>query len=150
MEARAATRTDLAKIFRNLAVRMTAEYKKAGFSVIQAKQVFTANVTHGRAHALVEDGEVLAVIAWEVRDGAAHTSFAATEEFFQRRFMAWFGDHLRQVQFLVGGLELRSASYSDLPSVPGWFKRLGFRDPFLEGSSMVYVLPAPGAEDQNV
>lgn len=143
MEARPAKRADLAKVFRNLADRMTAEYKTAGFSPTKAKQQFTTRVDEGQAHALVQDGEVLAVITWTIQDGAAHTSFAATEGFFQGRFMGWFGEHLRKIQDLAGGVELVSTSWSDLPAVPGWFKRLGYREPRPDGASMVYVLPAP-------
>ena len=143
MEARPATRADLAKVFRNLADRMSAEYKNAGFNQAQAKQLFTQSVDQGRAHALIHEDEVLAVIAWTIHEGAAHTSFAATEGFFQGRFMPWFGEHLGQIQLMAGGVDLVSTSWSELPSVPGWFKRLGFRDPFLNGKAMVYVLPAP-------
>lgn len=142
MEARTATRSDLAKVFRHLADRMEAEYKNAGFNVDQAKQFLRVSVDAGRAHALVEQSKVLALITWDLRDGAAHTSFAATEEFFQGKFMKWFGDHLRQIQSLVGGVDLVSESWSTLESVPGWFKRLGYLDPIQKGGALFYVLPA--------
>jgi hypothetical protein len=146
MEARSATRSDLAKVFRHLAHRMSAEYANAGFSIVQAKQLFTKHVDQGTAHALVEEGRVVAVISWEIQGDTAHTSFAATEEFFQGKFMPWFRDHLRVIQALAGGIELRSASYSDLESVPTWFKRLGYLAPVPAGKAMIYVLPAATAK----
>lgn len=142
MEARAATRSDLAKVFRNLADRMAAEYKTAGRkNLAEAKQYFIERVDDGRAHALVDSGLVLAVIGWQFHDNAAYTSFAAVEGFFHPRFVRWFSRHLRTIQAGVGNLELRSMSYSAHPATQKWFLTLGFQEPRPEGKAMLYVLP---------
>lgn len=126
MEYRKATRSDLAKIYRDCSERMLIEYERAGFTRRQAKDEFTKWVDAGSAQTLLLNGEPLAIISWFAGDGIIQTAFAAKEEFFQRRTVRFCHSHIRKIQRDNGGLPLCSSSSSPHPRVPKWFKTLGF------------------------
>ena len=141
MEHRAATRADLAKVFRDSAPRMRTEYENAGFHLREVKSMFTQLVDAGQGHALIEGGEPLAVITWSISEGAIHTSFAAKERFFSSRTVRFCLRHIRMIQAENGNLPVCSTSFSQVQSVPKWFKVLGFEPRVSDSSYVQYWLP---------
>jgi hypothetical protein len=105
---------------------MLDEYERAGFTRRQAKDEFTKWVDAGSAHTLLNDGEPVAIIAWFSGAGVIQTSFAAKEDFFTARTVRFCHRHIRKIQRDHGGLPLCASSSSAHPSVPKWFKTLGF------------------------
>ncbi len=67
MKARTASVGDLESVFHDLSERMAAEYIAAGKDVRSAYDNLTMNLREGRAHALIEDDKVVAIIAGKRR-----------------------------------------------------------------------------------
>ncbi|MGE8105163.1 hypothetical protein ACQKP1_15900 [Allorhizobium sp. NPDC080224] len=126
MQFRSTTRSDLAKVFRDSAPRMRTEYENAGFNLREVKSIFTQLADAGQAHTLTHGNEALAVISWSIDEVAIHTSFAAKESFFSSRSVRFCFEHIRKIQADNGNLPVCSTSFSPHPSVPKWFKVLGF------------------------
>ncbi|MDX0499083.1 hypothetical protein GOC68_22860 [Sinorhizobium medicae] len=141
MQARPATPSDLAKVFRRNAERMIEEYATAGVSTRAAKDIMLAEVNAGRGHALVTNGQTVAVIVWQPYNGAVFTSFAAQNSFFTASTVRFCKRHIREIQALCGNAILHSQSFSRHPQVERWFRALGFvRDRQQEGGGVVYTL----------
>lgn len=126
MHVKTAKRGDLAKVFREIAERMRAEYEIAGFELRAAKSIFTECVDAGQAHAIFENGQPVAIIAWRIEGDVIYTSFAAKENFFSGRTVRFCFQHIRNIQKDNGDLPVCSSSFSPHPAVPKWFRVLGF------------------------
>jgi hypothetical protein len=141
MEARTAVPQDLTEVFRNVADRLSREYKAAGGSEESAKDVIMMNLREGRGHALLQDGKLVAVIAWHEDHGVAFTDFAANESFFSASTVRFCKMHIRRIQALCGNLPVRYHRWSDRKDTDRWFKLLGFEKISTQGSPRVYELP---------
>ncbi len=64
MKARTATVGDLESVFHDLSRRMAIEYIAAGKDTKAAYDNLMMNLREGRAHALLQDDKVVAIIAW--------------------------------------------------------------------------------------
>ena len=143
--ARTATRSDLAKVFRNLSDRMLDEYEAAGLNQSQAKSAVRKLVDSRNAHALVHNDDVLAVIGWWADGKTAYTSFAAVERFFLPMHVKFTKRHIHSLQKELGGIALHSYSFSSDPRARKWFRVIGFREPMRTTQcDTVYVLPPQG------
>jgi hypothetical protein len=140
MEYRTATAADLATIFRDLSLRMTDQYSAAGLNIEDAKDEFLMSLREGRAHTLLDDGNPVAIIAWQEIGHAAQTAFAAHESFFSRSTVRFCKSHIRRIQALCGNLPIDSYSWSDRPEVAKWFRILGFRERERRSGFIVYEL----------
>ncbi|RWP30697.1 hypothetical protein [Mesorhizobium sp.] len=128
MKNRAATIRDFRLIKADLAHRMAAEYRQAGWEPTKALETFKPRIKEGNADAITTDeGEAIAIIAFFVDDGAIHTSFAAREEFFGWQGFREVWRHIRTIQARLGNLPVRSNSYPQDPRTEDWFRKLGFR-----------------------
>lgn len=85
MRARSATVGDLETVFCDLSKRMVAEYIAAGKDAKLAYDDLMMNMKEGRAHALVQGDDVVAIISWRESDDATITLFAAKDEFSARK-----------------------------------------------------------------
>ena len=141
MDSRAATTADLAKVFRNLADRMLAEYQRAGATRQEAKQLFRSAIDQGHAHALLVNDRPLAIISWSDAEEFPTTSFAAIEEFFDRRYLRFSKGHLTSIQTGLGRKEVHSHSWSLRDDTSKWFRLLGFDGPYERGDHKLYILP---------
>lgn len=138
MEFSAATRADLAKVFRDSAPRMRMEYENAGYHLRKVKGMLTGLIDAGQGHTLVEGGEPLAVVTWSISYGAIHTSFAAKERIFSSGTVRFCSRHIRMIQADNGNLPVCSTSFSQVSSVPKWFKVLGFEPRVSESNYVQY------------
>lgn len=143
MDYRAATKGDLAKVFRSNADRMTAEYERADYNAREVKDLFTNAIVHTRCHALTDQGQPLALVMWDQHNGAIYTAFAAKEEFFSPRYVRFCGKHVRHIQAQNGNLPLGATSFSDHERAPRWFKAIGFREGVPTHGALVYWLMPP-------
>lgn len=73
MRARSATVGDLETVFCDLSKRMVAEYIAAGKDAKLAYDDLMMNMKEGRAHALVQGDDVVAIISWRESDDATNT-----------------------------------------------------------------------------
>ena len=128
MEARTATAKDLAIVFRELAGRMSSEYSAAGFNTRKAKDALMMNLWEGRGHALLQNGQPVAIFVWEDDGGTISTSFAAHESFFTASTVRFCKRHIRNIQKLCGNLPVRSDSWTNREEVSRWFRVIGFTD----------------------
>lgn len=140
MEYRKATIGDLAKVFRNNDDRLTAEYTAAGFNPRKVKDMFREWVNAGNAHALTHDGEPVAIIAWQVVEGYVCTSFAATPEFFDKKFVRFSRGHVRRIQVEQNNSPVVAVSYGEHSQLSRWFSLLGFQRGSTEGEATPYIL----------
>ena len=126
MKARTATVGDLESVFHDLSRRMAIEYIAAGKDTKAAYDNLMMNLREGRAHALLQNDKVVAIIAWHEADGATDTLFAAKEEFFNRNTVRFCRQHIRQIQALAGGLPVHSRSWLDRSDIVKWFRIIGY------------------------
>lgn len=140
MRARPANVGDLELVFQDLSSRLSHEYAASGIKVDAMHDKLMMDLKEGRAHALLEGDEVLAIIAWHEHDDVGHTLFAALDRFFRGSTVRFCRRHIRQVQSLTGNLPIRHRSWSDLSEVGKWFRILGFRVRSKSQSSTVYEL----------
>ena len=141
MRARTATVGDLEAVFSDLANRLEEDYVSSGLGMRNTKDAFVMNLKEGRAYALVEGDQPLAIVAWSERDGAVYTLFAARRTFFTASTVRFCKKHIRQIQALEGNLPLRHRSWLDSPSVAKWFRLIGFVEHEGEPGSTLYELP---------
>ena len=141
MRARTATVGDLEAVFSDLANRFEEDYVSSGLGMRNTKDAFVMNLKEGRAYALVEGDQPLAIVAWSERDGAVYTLFAARRTFFTASTVRFCKKHIRQIQALEGNLPLRHRSWLDSPSVAKWFRLIGFVEHEGEPGSTLYELP---------
>ncbi|MBB5700969.1 transposase InsO family protein [Ochrobactrum daejeonense] len=142
MKARTATVGDLETVFRDLSRRMTIEYIAAGKDTKTAYDNLMMNLREGRAHALLQDGKVVAIIAWREGDDAAETLFAAREEFFSPNTVRFCKQHIRQIQSLAGDLPIHSRSWLDRSDIVKWFRIIGYEEKGTENGAHLFELPA--------
>ncbi len=81
MKARTATVGDLESVFHDLSRRMAIEYIAAGKDTKAAYDNLMMNLREGRAHALLQDGKVVAIIARHEGDGATDTLLRRKKSF---------------------------------------------------------------------
>lgn len=141
MRARTATVGDLEAVFHDLAKRMADEYVAAGRDSKAAYDNLMMNLKEGRAHALLDGDNVVAVIAWHEDQEGARTLFAARDEFFTASSVRFCKRHIRQIQSLTGNLPIHSRSWIDRPEIVRWFKLLGYREQGSENSARLFELP---------
>lgn len=140
MESRKSLPHDFNLIEPHLAKRMIDEYALAKVSPEMVGKYFRHLIGAGQATTFMSNGVVLAVLAWEVSDGAAHTSFAAVEEYFHPTHVRYLKRYLRAEQERLGNLPLVSNSYSTHPSTEKWFTLLGFTKILAAGVHRVFRL----------
>ncbi|MCL7999252.1 hypothetical protein M8994_13450 [Brucella sp. 21LCYQ03] len=143
MKARTASVGDLESVFHDLSQRMATEYIAAGKDVKSAQDNFMMNLSEGRAHALIENEKVVAIIAWQEADNATDTLFAAKEDFFNARSVRFCRKHIRQIQALSGDRPIHSRSWLDRPDVVKWFRIIGYQEIRGEHGAHVFELVAP-------
>lgn len=141
MRARTATVGDLEAVFQELSKRMSDEYVAAGKDSKAAYDNLMMNLKEGRAHALVEDEEPLAIIAWHEQQDVAKTLFAAREDFFNASSVRFCKRHIRRIQALTGNLPVRSRSWVDRDEIARWFRLLGYKDLGREDGARLFELP---------
>lgn len=141
MRARTATVGDLETVFVNLAARMSDEYVAAGKDSKAAFDNLMMNLKEGRAHALFDGDDVVAIIAWNEEQDAAHTLFAAREDFFSAGSVRFCKRHIRQIQALAGNLPIHSRAWSERAEIVRWFKLLGYEERGTENGAKLFVLP---------
>lgn len=145
MKARTANVGDLESVFHDLSERMATEYIASGKDVKSAYDKLTMNLREGRAHALIDDDKVVAIIAWQEGDGATDTSFAAKEDFFNARSVRFCRKHIKQIQALSGDRPIHSKSWLDRPDVVRWFTIIGYHEAGREeGAQLFELLPPKG------
>ncbi|BCH26374.1 hypothetical protein MesoLjLc_62900 [Mesorhizobium sp. L-8-10] len=145
MEHRTATPSDLAKVFGQIAERMTEEYKAAGGSEQSAKDALLMDLREGRAHTILRNGDPVAIIAWHESGGSAVTSFAADESFFAASSVRFCRRHIRRIQALCGNVPVYYRSWSERDDVSRWFRIIGFEPIGATNGARMFVLhPAPG------
>ncbi|KAB2661754.1 hypothetical protein F9K85_16750 [Brucella tritici] len=142
MKARTATVGDLESVFHDLSRRMAIEYIAAGKDTKAAYDNLMMNLREGRAHALLQGGKVVAIIAWHEVDGATDTLFAAKEEFFNRNTVRFCKQHIRQIQALAGDLPVHSRSWLDRSDIVKWFKIIGYEEKGTDNGARLFELPA--------
>ena len=142
MQASAATPQDVNRVFGRLASRISQELSAAGKTEGSAKEHLLMDLREGRAHALREGDETLAVITWHEEDGNAYTSFAADEAFFTARTVRFCKRHIRKIQQLCGNAPIRSVSWSRHPDVERWFAAIGFSAVEEGDGSTTFELPS--------
>ncbi|MEI2384476.1 hypothetical protein [Breoghania sp. JC706] len=150
MDATPATDHDIDVVFARLDPESAREIDLAGSDMAQAREMFSRLASIGQADAIRHEGEVLAVFAWSVRDGAIETGFLAKERFFRPdipsvRFLA---RHFRALQDRCGGIPLVSHSYSQRASAPRWFDLIGYDLVASNGPCRTYRLPKRSAAPQ--
>jgi hypothetical protein len=91
---------------------------------------------------LLQDGKVVAIIAWHEVDGATDTLFAAKEEFFNRNTVRFCKQHIRQIQALAGDLPVHSRSWLDRSDIVKWFKIIGYEEKGTDNGARLFELPA--------
>ncbi|HWT63390.1 MAG TPA: hypothetical protein VN150_12510 [Ochrobactrum sp.] len=143
MKARTASVGDLESVFHDLSERMASEYIAAGKDVKSAYDNLTMNLREGRAHALIEDDKVVAIIAWQEGDEVTDTLFAAKEDFFNARSVRFCRKHIKQIQALSGDRPIHSRSWLDRPDVVRWFKIIGYQEAGHEGGAQLFELLPP-------
>lgn len=141
MRTRTAILGDLETVFEDLAKRMADDYLAAGKGTKAAFDNLMMNLAEGRAHALLNGDDVIAVIAWNEDDETAHTLFAAREDFFSAGSVRFCRRHIRQLQALAGNLPIHSRSWDDRPEIVRWFKLLGYEERGREDGAKLFVLP---------
>ncbi len=141
MRARTATVGDLETVFHDLAKRMANEYVAAGKDTKAAYDNLMMNLREGRAHALLDGDDVVAVIAWNEDQGAANTLFAAREDFFSASSVRFCKRHIRHIQALTGNLPIHSRSWLDRPEIVRWFELIGYREQGSENGARLFELP---------
>lgn len=145
MKARTASVGDLESVFHDLSERMATEYIASGKNVKSAYDKLTMNLREGRAHALIDDDKVVAIIAWQEGDDATDTLFAAKEDFFNARTVRFCRKHIKQIQALSGDRPIHSRSWLDRPEVVRWFRIIGYQEAgFEEGAHLFELLPLTG------
>lgn len=142
MRARTATIGDLETVFRDLSGRMSADYVAAGLTVEGAQDSLTMDLKEGRAHALLDDDTVVAIITWHEIDHVAETAFAAREGFFTASTVRFCKKHIRRIQALTGNMPVRSRSWLCEPEVIRWFKIIGYEQMQGNGSRLFQLPPA--------
>lgn len=141
MRAKAATLGDLEAVFTDLSRRIANDYASSGIESRAAKDALVMNLKEGRAHALIEGGRPLAVIAWHEAGGAVHTQFAAQESFFEASNVRFCMKHIRRIQALAGNLTVQHRSGLRSSKVSKWFRILGFEERSPESGLIVFELP---------
>ena len=148
MRARTANVGDLEAVFHDLSRRMSDEYVAAGKDSKAAYDNLMMNLREGRAHALVEDDETVAIIAWHEHGDAADTLFAARDDFFRASTVRFCRRHIRQIQALAGNLPSHSRSWLDRPDVVRWFRIIGYTERGTEnGAKLFELLPSDTKTD---
>ncbi|MBB6012780.1 hypothetical protein MIC97_01805 [Aquamicrobium sp. NLF2-7] len=142
MRARTATIGDLETVFRDLSGRMSADYVAAGLTVEGAQDSLTMDLKEGRAHALLDDDTVVAIITWHEIDHVAETAFAAREGFFTASTVRFCKKHIRRIQELTGNMPIRSRSWLGEPEVTRWFRIIGYEQLQGNGSRLFELPPA--------
>lgn len=140
MDYRAATPTDLAKVFSHIAERVTQEYQAAGLTEQSVQDELHMNLREGRAHTILEKGEPVAVIAWHETDNAAVTTFAADESFFTAPSVRFAKRHIRRIQALCGNVPIYFQSRSQRTDVSKWFRIIGFSQTEARNGAVIFVL----------
>lgn len=144
MQHRLATDRDLADVFQGIDPRMTAEYAAAERNIREVRKIFRSVIEDRRGHTLLDGGQRLAIIVWQINDGALETGFAAKPLFFDRRYVLPCRQHIRTIQALSGNLPVRSISYAIHPHLARWFAALGFTKGQTIGAATIYELaPLP-------
>lgn len=143
MKARTATVGDLESVFHDLSPRINTEYIAAGKDNKAAYDNLMMNLREGRAHALVDNDKVVAIIAWQENNDAADTLFAAKEEFFSAKTVRFCKKHIRHIQALSGDLPVHSKSWLDRPDAIKWFKVIGYKQKGQEDGALLFELLAP-------
>jgi|GEM_PF-455042 len=146
MRARTATVGDLEWIFSDISSRLSQEYAESGRQIQAVQDSLMMDLKEGRAHALLDEDDVQAVITWHEVDSSTHTLFAARDEFFRASTVRFSYGHIRHVQRLTGNLPIRHRSWLDRSEVAKWFKILGFRVRSQNKNSTVFEL-APQRDD---
>ncbi|MDP3896800.1 MAG: hypothetical protein Q8Q62_08995 [Mesorhizobium sp.] len=141
MDARTAHSRDLAAVFSHLADRVSAEHASAGQRGLSPKDALFLNLKEGRAHALVDGGEPVAIVSWDESDDIATTSFAAAERFFTASTVRFCARHIRRIQALCGNRPIQSLSWSDRADVAKWFRVIGFVEIGRGDGYTIYELP---------
>ena len=141
MRARTANIGDLETVFHDLARRMSDEYVAAGRDSKAAYDNLMMNLKEGRAHALLDGDEVVAVIAWHEDRNVANTLFAASDDFFTAPSVRFCKRHIRQMQALTGNLPIHSRSWIDREEVVRWFRLIGYEEQGMENGARLFVLP---------
>ncbi len=108
MKARTATPGDLEAVFRDLSGRMSADYAAAGFTLAGAQDSLMMDLREGRAHALEDNGVVVAVISWHDIGDLVETAFAARESFFTAPTARFCKRQILHIQALNGNLPIHS------------------------------------------
>lgn len=141
MKARTATPGDLEAVFRDLSGRMSADYVAAGFTLAGAQDSLMMDLREGRAHALEDDGVVVAVISWHETGELVETAFAARESFFTAPTVRFCKRHVLHIQALNGNLPIRSRSWLKGPEVARWFRIIGYVEKTEKGARLFELPP---------
>lgn len=141
MRARTADIGDLEVVFSDLAKRMSNEYVAAGKDTKAAYDNLMMNLREGRAHALLDGDDVVAVFAWNEDRYIANSLFAAREDFFTASSVRFCKRHIRQIQALTGNLPIHSRSWLDRAEVVRWFKLIGYQERGTKNGARLFVLP---------
>ncbi|AKO29878.1 MULTISPECIES: hypothetical protein [Brucella] len=141
MRARSATVGDLETVFCDLSKRMVAEYITAGKDAKLAYDDLMMNMKEGRAHALVQGDDVVAIISWRESDDATNTLFAAKDEFFSAKTVRFCKKHIRKIQALSGNMPIHSRIWLDRPEIIRWFQIIGYHENGNENGAKLYKLP---------
>jgi hypothetical protein len=141
MKARTATVGDLETVFRSLSDRISAEYVAAGLGTQAVQDSLTMDLKEGRAHALVEGDDAVAIIAWHEGDHVVDTVFAAREDFFSASTVRFCKQHVRRIQALTGNLPVQHKSWLAGPDVARWFRIIGFVEKERQPDHTLFELP---------
>ncbi|TGQ69355.1 MAG: hypothetical protein E5V49_14700 [Mesorhizobium sp.] len=145
MRARTATVGDLESVFHHLSKRMSDEYIAAGKDSKAAYDNLMMNLKEGRAHALVQDEDTVAIIAWHENGDAADTLFAARDDFFRGATVRFCKRHIRQIQALAGNLPVHSRSWLASPEIAKWFRIIGYVERGADDGAKLFELPPAAA-----
>jgi hypothetical protein len=126
MRSRTATIGDLEFVFGKLSQRLVDDYASSGMGTQASRDVLVMNLKEGRAHALVDEEQPVAIIAWHEHDGVVHTLFAAQDSFFTASTVRFCRKNIRRIQALEGNLPVQHRSWIAGPEVEKWFRVIGF------------------------
>lgn len=132
---------DVEAVFRDLSGRMSADYAAAGFTLAGAQNSLMMDLREGRAHALEDDGVVVAVISWHETGDVVETAFAARESFFTAPTVRFCKRQILHIQALNGNLPIRSRSWLKGPEVARWFRIIGYVEMTEKGASLFELPP---------
>lgn len=142
MRARTATTGDLEAVFSDLSQRLADDYASSDVDRQTVRDALVMNLREGRAHALVDDEKVSAIIAWHEDDGAIHTLFAVQEDFFSASTVRFCRKHIRRIEALEGNLPVQHRSWLARPDVAKWFRIIGFVDKGNGLQATLFELPS--------